>query len=102
LAVFTGRTFGRGKSVIIEQRLSKKPIAPLVRRPSHVTELTDFTSDSPKSQIFICEPEKIDCPRHGIHSHIISSTIEGHKGHWCQLCWLETLGEPLPLISEEK
>ena len=62
---------------------------------------TDFTSDSTKSQISICEPEKINCPRHGIHSHIISSTIEGHKGHWCQICWLETLGESLPLISEK-
>ena len=42
---------------------------------------------------------KIDCPKHGIHSHTIESTIPGHEGHWCQLCWLESLGEPLPVIE---
>jgi hypothetical protein len=66
-----------------------------------MTDSTDFTSNFPQSQISIREPEKIDCPKHGIHSHIISSAIEGHRGHWCQLCWLESLGKPLPLISEE-
>jgi hypothetical protein len=42
---------------------------------------------------------KIDCPKHGIHGHIIHSSIAGHKGDWCQICWLETLGPSLPLIT---
>lgn len=46
-------------------------------------------------------PERINCPKHGIHPHVIASTIPGHKGYWCQICWLETLGEPLQLLSQE-
>lgn len=37
----------------------------------------------------------VKCPKHGEHPHIISSDIEGHEGHWCQLCFLELLGKPL-------
>lgn len=39
---------------------------------------------------------QVDCPKHGKHIHTITSTIPGHEGAWCQLCWLESLGEPLP------
>lgn len=42
---------------------------------------------------------KINCPKHGIHGHIIHSSIAGYKGDWCQICWLETLGPSLPLIT---
>jgi len=44
---------------------------------------------------------KINCPKHGVHGHIIHSTIAGYEGDWCQICWLETLGAPLPLVTEE-
>lgn len=37
----------------------------------------------------------IYCPKHGVHEHIITSTVLGHEGHWCLLCWLETLGPSL-------
>jgi hypothetical protein len=39
---------------------------------------------------------QVDCPKHGKHTYTISSTIPGHKGSWCQLCWLESLGDSLP------
>jgi hypothetical protein len=32
---------------------------------------------------------------------ILSSDIQGHEGHWCMLCWLESLGPPLPVIAAE-
>lgn len=38
----------------------------------------------------------VTCPKHGTHKHVISSTIPGHEGVWCQVCWLELLGPPLP------
>lgn len=66
-----------------------------------MTEFPYAMSDFPVSRLSIREPDKINCPKHGIHSYTIASTIEGHKGYWCQLCWLESLGEPLSLISEE-
>jgi len=44
--------------------------------------------------------KQIVCPKHGTHNHYISSSIEGHEGHWCMLCWLETLGPSLPIIEE--
>lgn len=42
----------------------------------------------------------INCPKHGVHHHMISSTVPGHEGHWCQLCWLESLGKPLPVVQQ--
>jgi hypothetical protein len=44
---------------------------------------------------------RIVCPKHGTHKHYIESDIEGHQGHWCMLCWLESLGPPLPVIAAE-
>jgi hypothetical protein len=44
---------------------------------------------------------QIVCPKHGTHKHYISSNIEGYEGHWCMLCWLESLGSPLPLVEEQ-
>jgi hypothetical protein len=41
--------------------------------------------------------KQIVCPKHGTHNHHISSDIEGHEGHWCMLCWLESLGPSLPV-----
>ena len=40
----------------------------------------------------------VTCPKHGEHSHVIQSTIKGHEGQWCQICWIETLGKPLPAV----
>ena len=45
--------------------------------------------------------KQIVCPKHGTHKYDISSDIEGHEGHWCMLCWLETLGPSLPLVEEQ-
>ncbi len=46
----------------------------------------------------ICQ-RKINCPKHGLHEHMISSNIESHEGSWCTLCWLESLGPALPVIQ---
>jgi hypothetical protein len=42
------------------------------------------------------------CPKHGTHPHTISSNIKGHEGHWCMICALEALGDPLPTISQSE
>jgi hypothetical protein len=42
------------------------------------------------------------CPKHGTHPHTIASNIKGHEGHWCMICALEALGDPLPTISQEE
>ena len=60
----------------------------------------NFINDFPTLHVSAREPDKINCPKHGLHSYTIVSTIEGHTGHWCQLCWLESLGKPLPLINK--
>lgn len=36
------------------------------------------------------------CPKHGEHEYAIESTIPGHEGVWCQICWIESLGSSLP------
>ena len=36
------------------------------------------------------------CPKHGEHEYAIESTIPGHEGVWCQLCWMESMGPSLP------
>ena len=41
----------------------------------------------------------IVCPKHGTHTHYISSNIKGHEGYWCMLCALEMLGPSLPLAE---
>jgi hypothetical protein len=47
------------------------------------------------------EPKlKIVCPKHGTHDQYINSTVKGYEGNWCMLCWLESLGNPLPTIEE--
>lgn len=61
-----------------------------------MTELTDFG----QKQTFAIEATKINCPKHGIHPHTIVSTIPGHEGHWCMICWIEMLGEPLPIVNK--
>jgi hypothetical protein len=38
---------------------------------------------------------KVICPKHGTHPNYIQSSIPGHEGQWCMLCWLESLGDPL-------
>ena len=38
----------------------------------------------------------VNCPKHGEHLNTIRSTIPNHEGVWCQICWLESLGPPLP------
>ena len=43
------------------------------------------------------EAHVITCPKHGEHPHSIVSNIKGHEGAWCQICWLESLGAPLPM-----
>ena len=43
------------------------------------------------------EASFVTCPKHGEHHHTITSTIKGHEGVWCQICWLESLGDPLPV-----
>ena len=40
----------------------------------------------------------VTCPKHGEHPHAITSNIKGHEGQWCQICWIESLGQPLPAV----
>ena len=44
--------------------------------------------------------DQIVCPTHGTHNQYISSDIQGHEGHWCMLCWLESLGPSLPVVGD--
>jgi hypothetical protein len=62
--------------------------------------MPDFPSISANAILKIGRTE-IVCPKHGTHPHIISSTMTGHEGRWCQLCWLESLGPSLPLADEQ-
>lgn len=52
------------------------------------------------NNLSVLTQEYIVCPKHGKHQHIISSTIQGHAGKWCQICWLESLGPSLTVINE--
>jgi len=36
------------------------------------------------------------CPKHGEHEYAIVSSIPGHEGAWCQICWMESMGSSLP------
>ena len=49
----------------------------------------------------IVQPTKVVCPKHGTHPHTIESNIKGHEGHWCMICALEKLGEPLPTTDDD-
>jgi hypothetical protein len=55
-----------------------------------------------KAPMTIFTQPKINCPKHGIHGNIITSTIAGHEGYWCQICWLETLGPSLDLVNVQE
>ena len=46
--------------------------------------------------------KQVVCPKHGTHKQLISSKIEGYEGHWCMLCWLESLGPSLPTIEQDE
>jgi hypothetical protein len=59
-------------------------------------------TDSFLTEGFTYRPRMINCPKHGIHEYFITSTVDGHEGHWCQICWLESLGPSLPLVEEEQ
>jgi hypothetical protein len=41
------------------------------------------------------------CPKHGEHEYAIESNIPGFQGVWCQICWLESLGQSLPYRRTE-
>lgn len=34
---------------------------------------------------------KFECPVHGITENVIQSTIPGHEGAWCNICWIDSL-----------
>lgn len=40
------------------------------------------------------------CPKHGEHEYAIASSIPGHEGYWCQICWLESLGPKIQYQPE--
>ena len=62
-------------------------------------ETLDF--DRGTSSLKITQPVEVICPKHGTHPHTIMSNIKGHEGHWCMICALEKLGEPLPTIVND-
>jgi len=47
------------------------------------------------------EAKVVTCPVHGETQHSIVSTIKGHEGAWCQICWLESLGPRLPVQTKQ-
>ena len=36
---------------------------------------------------------EINCDKHGVHGHIITSNIKGYEGNFCKLCWLDALNK---------
>jgi len=62
--------------------------------------MTDYTTE-PFMAISLTNQPKISCPKHGIHNQLITSTVDGHQGQWCMLCWLESLGPSLPLVEND-
>ena len=54
--------------------------------------MTDFLNLKPSQKLIVC-------PKHGTHNQYISSSIEGHEGNWCMLCFLESLGPSLPTVD---
>ena len=52
------------------------------------------------NEIKTLETTYVICPKHGKHEHIITSTIPGHEGVWCQICWIETLGPSFESVKE--
>ena len=54
--------------------------------------MTDFLNLKPSQKLIVC-------PKHGTHNQYISSSIEGHEGYWCMLCFLESLGPSLPIVD---
>lgn len=62
-------------------------------------ETLDF--DRGTSSLKIKQPTQVICPKHGTHPHTIMSNIKGHEGHWCMICALEKLGEPLPTTDDD-
>lgn len=48
---------------------------------------------------FYPTPTLYRCPAHGEVAAVITSTIPGHEGAWCQLCWLASLGPPIPRVE---
>jgi hypothetical protein len=62
--------------------------------------MTDYTTE-PFMAISLTNQPKINCPKHGIHNQLITSTVDGHQGQWCMLCWLESLGPSLPLVEND-
>lgn len=44
----------------------------------------------------------VDCPKHGIHNHVIVSDIQGYEGQWCLLCWIASMGPSLPIVSNQE
>ena len=60
-------------------------------------EIPYVIADSPQSKInanfYLLQ---VHCPKHGTHPHTITCNVKGNEGTWCQLCWIETLGQSLP------
>lgn len=63
-----------------------------------MTEHTILDFDHGTKSLKIKQPIQVICPKHGTHPNFIVSNIEGH---WCMICALEMLGEPLPTIDND-
>jgi len=75
-----------------------KSIADLARMMTMTTKDEVMTTNEPTTgSLYVYQETYVICPKHGKHKHYIQSNIAGHEGVWCQICWLESLGEPLPL-----
>lgn len=63
--------------------------------------MTDYTTAPFMTASLKIHQPKINCPKHGIHNQLITSSVDGYQGQWCMLCWLESLGPSLPLVDND-
>lgn len=46
-----------------------------------------------KEKLYTISKNSYECPKHGIITNHITSTIEGIKGTWCLICIIEKLDD---------
>ena len=71
------------------EMINNRPITPPLTQELWIT-----------NQPQVYRPTEVICPKHGTHSHTISSNIPGYEGTWCMLCALEQLGPSLPTTND--
>ena len=50
-----------------------------------------LTTSHPDAPLKLFQPPRFACPVHGETLNVISSTLPGHEGEWCQICAVDAL-----------